>query len=64
MFCKKYTFLQPQALGYRGVKSSGISVMSIEVLLGVQLKEAVNTERFEDFIINALIPVLNPLMGT
>ena len=48
----------------RGVRYSGIAVMFLEGMQDVQLVEGtVNGEKFEDFVINTLIPVLNPFDG-
>ena len=59
MLCKVHTSSSPQLLA-TGVTYSGIAVMSLEGMQDVQLVEGtVNREKFEDFVINTLIPSLN-----
>ena len=49
----------------RGVRYSGITVMSMEGILDVQLVEgSVNGDKFEEFVTETLIPILNPFDGT
>ena len=48
----------------KGVRYSGIAVMSLEGMQDVQQVEGtVNGEKFDDFVINTLIPILNPFDG-
>ena len=49
----------------RGVRYSGITVMSMEGIHDVQLVEgSVNGDKFEEFVTEALIPIFNPFDGT
>ena len=49
----------------RGVRYSGIAVMSLEGLHDVHIMEgSVNGIRFEEFVTETLLPILNPFNGT
>ena len=49
----------------RGVRYSGIAVMSMEGVHDVQLVEgSVNGDKFEEFVSETLMPILNPFDGT
>ena len=48
-----------------GVRYSGITVMSMEGIHEVQLVEgSVNGDKFEEFVTETLMPILNPFDGT
>ena len=49
----------------RGVRYSGITVMSLGGIHDVQLVEgSVNGDKFEEFVTETLLPILNPFDGT
>ena len=67
--CDRRNSMRKFGYSVRGIpprdhKYSGVTVMSLEGMQDVQLVEGtVNGDKFEDFVINTLIPILNPFDG-